>query len=419
MNRWLVSFSLNCGIRTWVVGWAIVGCILIGGCAPLAISQRAWVATWAAAPAADTTVFGDQTLRLVAKVTRGGDTVRIRLSNAFGREPLRIAAAGIGVQGLGASLVAGTSRALRFGGGDAIAIPPGAVVVSDPVSLRMEAGSSLAVSLRLVRAAAPSTVHFFASQTSYAAPAAEVAGEDGNPFTTKLLSWPYLERIEVLASTPAPVVVAFGDSITDGFKSSLDANTRWPDVLARRLALAGKRMSVVNAGISGNRIWHDAPAEIARLGPNGLSRFDRDVLSVSGVTHVVVLLGINDIGLPGARNLPGEAVTSEQVIAGLQQFAERAHARGVKLIAGTLMPFDGSTTPGYYSAANEAKRQAVNAWIRGANGVLDGVIDFDRATRDPAQPSRLQPAFDSGDHLHPNDAGYRAMGEAVDLGLFD
>jgi lysophospholipase L1-like esterase len=209
--------------------------------------------------------------------------------------------------------------------------------------------------------------------------------------------------------------VAFGDSITDGFKSTVNANRRWPDYLSARLQAAGEKIAVVNQGISGNRILHDSGMGQPRFGPNALSRFDRDVLSVSGASHVVILIGINDIGMGSASRSPAEAVSADEIIAGLKQLALRAHARGLQVIGATLTPF---APAAYFTEEGETKRQAVNAWIRTTTD-YDRVIDFDAAVRDPANPRQLQPAYDSGDHLHPTDAGYKAMADSIDLGVFN
>jgi lysophospholipase L1-like esterase len=209
--------------------------------------------------------------------------------------------------------------------------------------------------------------------------------------------------------------VAFGDSITDGYQSSADANHRWPDYLESRLAAAHRNLGVANEGIGGNRIWHDAIPGRLFFGPNGLSRFDRDAITVTGASHIVVLLGINDIGHANPTTHPEEQVSAEEIIVGLKQFALRAHSHGIKIIGGTLTPYAGA---GYFTAQGEEKRESVNAWIRTAKE-LDGVIDFDAAIRDPAMPARIKAFFDSGDHLHPSDEGYKAMADAIDLTLFN
>lgn len=211
--------------------------------------------------------------------------------------------------------------------------------------------------------------------------------------------------------------MAFGDSITDGARSTVDANRRWPNILSNRLQARRQPLAVVDAGIGGNRILHDAVPATPRFGVNALARFERDVLAVPGLRYVIVLEGINDLGHAGSSAPPSEAVTADDLIAGLKQLIERAHEKGVKIIGGTITPFEGTVFPGYYTPEKELKRQAINAWIR-TSGAFDGVVDFEKAVRDPAAPGRILPAYDGGDRLHPGDAGYQAMGEAVDLRLF-
>jgi lysophospholipase L1-like esterase len=227
----------------------------------------------------------------------------------------------------------------------------------------------------------------------------------------------FLTGVDVMAPGDAATIVALGDSITDGSHSTVDANHRWPDILAARLAArGGRKLGVLDAGIGGNRILHDASSNV-RYGVNALARFDRDVLAQPGVGYVIVLEGINDLGHPGTSAPASETVTADDLIAGLKQMIERAHERGLKIFGATLTPFENLAHPGYYTPEKEAKRKAINQWIR-TGGAFDGVIDFDRALRDPAHPDRILAGYDGGDHLHPGDAGYKAMGEAVDLKLF-
>jgi lysophospholipase L1-like esterase len=378
-----------------------------------------WVATWSTsetAPVPNASGFKDQTLRLIAHTTLGGDQVRIRLSNVFGIKPLVIGSAGVGLQATGAALAPGSHRPLTFGGRSGVTIPPAAVMLSDPIDLSVAPQSNLSISLFLPGDSGAATVHPGATQTSYVSGEGDfVARTEAAPFAQTLQTWPFLAGIEVRAKPGTRVIVAFGDSITDGFKSTVDANRRWPDYLSRRLLSAGSNVAIVNQGISGNRILHDALAGRPIFGPNALSRFDRNVLAISGATHVVVLIGINDIGMGSPERNAAEVVSAEDIIVGLRQLAARARARGLKVIGATLTPFAGA---GYFSAQGEEKRQAVNAWIRSAKD-FDGFIDFDAATRDPAKPTQFLPAYDSGDHLHPNDAGYEAMAKGVDLKLFD
>jgi lysophospholipase L1-like esterase len=302
-------------------------------------------------------------------------------------------------------------KALTFGGHPTGTILPGAVLVSDPADLAVPAASDLAIDLfvpgTLGTGPSPLRMHQGANQTNYVSESGNHAGEAslGTP-ASNTASWFLLARVEVAAPSSAGTIVAFGDSITDGTRSTPDTNSRWPDHLARRLAArrGGAVRSVANLGIAGNRVLGDG------AGVSALARFDRDVLMQTGVTHVIIMEGINDIGQARSNLAPAAA----DLIAAHQQMIDRAHARGLTVIGATLTPFEGAA---YFTAEGEAKREALNRWIR-TSGAYDGVIDFDMVTRDPAATTRLLPAYDSGDHLHPNDAGYRAMGESVDLKLF-
>jgi lysophospholipase L1-like esterase len=341
----------------------------------------------------------------------GGNRVRVVLSNTFGTAPLAIGAAHVALREKDAS-IAGAGKRLTFSGNGSFTIPAGASVVSDAVDLDVPPLADLAVDVHvpgeLGPMGAPVTLHGGANQTNYVSAAGNHAGAASLPIDARTASWFLLARVEVANATPAPVVVAFGDSITDGSRSTVDTNNRWPDHLARRLlAQRGRSAAVINAGIAGNRLLSEGAPQV---GVNALARFDRDVLMQTGVTHVVIMEGINDIGV--ARENPSPAAAD--LIAAQQQLIMRARARGLKVYGATLTPFEGAA---YWTKEGEAKRQAVNQWIR-TSGVYDGVIDFDAVTRDPNAPTKFQPQFDSGDHLHPNDAGYRAMGESVDLAFF-
>ncbi len=362
--------------------------------------------------------FNDQTVREIVHITLGGERFRIRISNAFGAQALAIGAAHFAIRDQGPAIAAGSDRTLTFGGRPSVSIPPGALVLSDPVDLKAPASADLAVSLYL--AGGPtiaSTLHYSAQQTSYLAAgdtcaAPQMAGD------SSITSWPFLTGVDVMASKAAAAIVTFGDSITDGSRSTADTNRRWPNILANRLLAERKNhLAVINAGIGGNRILHDgAGANGPQYGPSALARFERDVLAQPGAQYVIVLEGVNDIGHPGGAAPMSEDVSAEDMIAGLRQLIERAHERGLKIFGATIMPF--TTMPlTAASSPKEDKRQAVNRWIRGRND-FDGVIDFDKTVRDPDQPVRFLAAYDSGDHLHPNDAGHKAMGEAVDLSLF-
>jgi lysophospholipase L1-like esterase len=349
----------------------------------------------------------------VVRVSIGGRTLRVRFSNEFGRAPLDLAAAHIARPASGGSIDAVSGRALTFAGKASASIPAGTALVSDPLDFELPPLAQLAVTIS-VRGAPPDvTGHPGSRTTSYLLP--------GNAVSAPVLAdavpvdhWYFLAGVEVLAPASTGAVVVLGDSITDGRGSTTNGNDRWPDVLARRLqetpVTAG--VAVLNAGLGGNRLLRDG------LGPSALARLDRDVLAQPGARWLVVLEGINDIGTASAARAKGEpGATAADIIAAYGQIIDRARAKGLRVYGATIMPFEGFTYAGYYTQESEADRQRVNAWIR-TSGRFDAVIDFDALTRDPAQPARLSPAVDGGDHLHPSAAGYRIMGEAVDLELF-
>ncbi|MEO6529262.1 MAG: SGNH/GDSL hydrolase family protein [Gemmatimonadaceae bacterium] len=373
-----------------------------------------WLATWTASPSdapprpprdsVDRTPrLYDQTLRLIVRTSIGGDAVRVRVSNEYGDRPLVIGAARIAVRDSGPSINPATDRALTFGGRSSVRLLPGAIVFSDPISLAVPALRDLAVSLHLADSTRLSTRHQLGLQTNYVGKG-NVAGARTFAPETTLVNWPFLVGVDVTNGDATGVIVAIGNSITDGARSTTDANARWPNFLAARLLSSREPVkAVVNAGISGGRVLTYG------AGPSALARFDRDVLSTPGVTHIILLEGINDISRSAV-----DGVTAEDIIFGYRQLITRAHERGIVIFGATLTPA-GPRAP--YTAALEAKRAAVNSFMR-TSGEFDGVIDFDAATRDPADPLRFLPAYDSGDHLHPGDAGYRAMAESIDLTLF-
>jgi len=351
----------------------------------------------------------NQTLRQIVRTSIGGSRVRIVLSNTFGTAPIEIGGANIALRATESSIVAASSKPLTFSGMKSAPILAGATLVSDPIEMTLMPLADLAIDLyipgELGTSPSPVTTHNGASQTNYISETGNHVGEATMTAASKPGAWFLIARVEVMSPEHTGAVATFGDSITDGARSTLDANNRWPDVLARRLAARkGPQVAVLNAGISGNRVLSDG------AGIAALARFDKDVLMQTGVTHVVVMEGINDIGQARSNPSPSAA----DLIAGHKQLIERAKARGLKIFGATLTPYEGAA---YYTPEGEAKRQALNEWIR-TSGAYDGVIDFDKVTRDPAAPTKFLPAYDSGDHLHPNDAGYTAMGNAVDLGLF-
>jgi lysophospholipase L1-like esterase len=376
-----------------------------------------WVGTWTTSPVpTDGLSFANQTLRMIGRVSLGGRRVRVRLSNAFGQRRLAIGAARIALRDKDAAIVSGTDRQLTFAGRDSCVIPPGALMVSDPVDLDLPALADVAVSVHLpgeVGEAFPITGHGNGHQTNYISREGDHCAAVELPVAETTESWVIVTGIEVEAAAGTGGIVCFGDSLTDANLSTLDANHRWPDQLARRLAArpGGRTFGIMNQGIGGNRILHDM------RGDCGLKRFDRDVLSQPGATHAIVFLGINDIRFREDR--AHEVVSAEEMTAGLAQLAYRAKARGLKIFGCTLLTFENETfLAGAYTAAGEAKRQAVNAWIREA-GAFDAVIDFEKALRDPAHPTRMLPEYDCGDHLHPSDRGYDRLGDEIELRLFD
>ncbi len=350
--------------------------------------------------------FNNQTLRQIVHTSIGGSRVRVVLSNAYGTSPLAVGAAHVALRDKDAAIVAASDRALTFGGSPSVNIPPGASVLSDPAALAVPPLSDLAIDVYLPgdTSAVPLTTHAGALQTNYVSATGNQAGAPDFPGATTTAAWFFLSRVDVAAPEQAGAVVTFGDSITDGTRSTPNTNSRWPDQLAKRLQAQKINLGVLNLGIAGNRVLGDG------AGVSALARFDRDVLSQAGVTHVIVLESINDIGIGRSNPCPSAA----DLIAAQRQLIERAHARGIKVYGATLTPFEGAA---YWTAEGEAKRKAFNEWIR-TGKAYDGVIDFDAAVQDPSAPTKVQPQFNPGDNLHMNDAGYQAMANGIDLGLF-
>jgi lysophospholipase L1-like esterase len=378
------------------------------------------VGTWAAPP---TTIpptglltLSDQTVRHVVHLSIGGDQLRVRLTNEFGDTPLRI-----GEVRVARRSIPGVSRQVTFGGHPSALIPAGAPLVSDPVDLRVPAADDLLVSIYLPSVTPVTTLFAFSYQDNVIA-AGNVTAAPQVTATQTLQQVLFLSGVSVRSSASA--IVTLGDSITNGANTTADLNHRWPDLLAARLRRAGLDRGVVNVGISGNRILHDpnppagnpAEAYAAYFGQSALRRFDRDVLTQPGASDVIVLLGINDLGHPGTSAPASEVVSADDLIAGHRQLIARSRQAGLRIFGGTILPFKDDTLD-FWSAENERKRQAVNRWIR-TGGEYDGVVDFDRAMQAPGDPLHLNPAYDSGDHLHPNDAGMVVMAAAVPLGFF-
>jgi len=384
---------------------------------PAAPDTAGWVAAWGASPVpappeAEAPALANATVRAVVQVTAGGSRVRVRVSNLEGRTPLRIGPAHVGLHGEGTAVRPGTDRLVTFGGRTSIEIPPGAMALSDPAVLDVPGGGDVSVSVFY-----PGPVPTERTTHRHGAEETWVVGGDATARVSleapaSCESTPFLVGVDVWAPRSRGTIVALGDSITDG------NSWRWPALLAARLRTAGVGFAVSNQGISGNRLLRDGAPGRPQFGKSGLARVERDVLSQPGVRHVVVYLGINDIGHPGSSGMDaGRPVTADELIAGLRQVIERGHELGLRVYGATLSPFEGTVFPGYYSAEKEETRQAVNEWIRSRSD-FDGIVDFDEALQDPTHPTRLRPEFDSGDHLHPNSAGERAMSEAFDLGLF-
>ena len=380
-------------------------------------TSRRWVGTWTTAPAPSEAGvgFNNHTLRVHPRVSIGGDTVRVRVSNAYGQGKLVIGTAYVGIRDKGPAVVPGSERQLTFSGSGAATVAAGALVLSDPVRLDVSPLADLAVSLYLPGEIPPGfqITGRYARQTNYISPPGNFAAATTMPVGKITDEWFFVSGVDVLASRETGAVVALGDSLTDGNLSTHDAYCRWPDQLARRLIArqGGRPLGVMNQGLGGNRILHDV------RGDSGLRRFDRDVLAQPGVTHVIVMLGTNDLRNRYAN--PDEEVTAAQMIAGLHQMALRAQARGIKLLGATLTPFGNETfLPGAWNPVREGHRVAFNDWIRKSDA-LDGVVDFDEALRDPERPTQMLPIYDCGDGLHPSDLGYGTMGDAIDLALFD
>ena len=395
---------------------------------PLGAQERRpqhWVGTWATglvvrpvppaapAPATNTPLhFNNQTLRQIVRVSIGGPQARVVFSNAFGTAPLILGAAAIALRENGAVINGTSSRPLTFSGRTSATVAPGTVLVSDPVTIAVPDLADVAVDIYLpgdtASTGSPLSHHpgNGALQTNYISLAGNHVGVRNLPVATTTRIWHLLSRVDVAAPAQVDAIVTLGDSITDGSQSTPDTNNRWPNHLARRLLARNIRVGVLNAGIGGNRLLNDGNSQSA------LARFDRDVLTQAAAKYLIVLIGINDIGNRERR------ATADDLIAGHRQLIARARARGFFVYGATLTPFEGATlSPDYYTPEGEATREALNRWIR-TSGEYDAVIDFDAVLRDPDQPKRVRPQYSAPDHLHPSDAGYEALGNAMDLALF-
>ncbi|WP_433447252.1 SGNH/GDSL hydrolase family protein [Streptomyces sp. CA-142005] len=378
---------------------------------PVAQSKGTRVSAWSPSMTTGGPSFTDQTIRMVVHSSVSGSGARITLSNRYSTTPLDVGAVDVAVQESGGEATRGTTRNITFGGSRHVTIPAGEEAVSDVVPISVSAGENLLVSLYVPGTTGMSTWHSDAFDTTYLA-SGNHSGDDGAAaFGTTTTSWYYLAGLDVVSATARGTVVAFGDSITDGYHSSTGTYSRWPDFLGRRLGAGPglQKLSVVDAGIGGNRVLTDVPN--LWQGVSALKRFGHDALGQPGVKDVILFEGINDIGNNAGPD--GRPLTAEDLVNGYRTLIDEAHAAHVNVIGATLMPDEGN---GYYTPAAEAIRQSVNQWIR-ASGAFDGVIDFDRTMRDPANPAALNPAYDAGDHIHPNDEGMKAMADAIDLRL--
>ncbi len=381
---------------SWSAGWS----------APVQRPSSGFEENWAESG------FARQSIRQTVRVTGSGTAVRIRLSNRFGKRPLVVSAVSLALAGEGAAVRPGTVREVTFDGLTAVTVPVGGEVVTDAVELTVQRFDSLTVTLYFDSPTGPATFHAQAYANSFRATGDRTTDVEGDGFTEQTHSWYYLSDVELSGGeVQHGTVVAFGDSITDGFGSTVGANFRYPDRLAERLSAAGKSWAVINAGIGGNLVLHDS----AWYGDRAVSRFERDVLDKPGVRSVIIFAGLNDIGFSEAdleTYKPNPDVTVSELIAAYRGLIAQAHGRGIKVIGATILPFKGSE---YHTPRAEAKRIALNEWIR-VSGEYDAVADFDKALASHDDPEVLLPAYDCGDFKHPNDAGYRAMAAAVDLG---
>jgi lysophospholipase L1-like esterase len=390
----------------WVVSWTTAQPLIRPPAPPPRTAAPKTSAPKAVNPAQaiNSQGFHDQTVRMIVHTSLGGKKLRIKFSSPFGGTPATIGGARVAMHGKDSEIVASSDHALTFNGKPGFAIGPGMVIISDPVDMAIPAQSDLAVSIYVPGESGPPPSHN-SFHTTYISKEGDkmIAPVIEDPIKTAVYYW--LAGIDVLAGSDTAAIVTFGDSITDGALSTVDTNRMWPAVLSARLSAnkATARFAVANMGIGGNRVLRDG------AGASALARFDRDVLSQAGVKWVMLLEGINDIGHGNT-----EPVTADELIGAFKQLIERAHTHGVKVVGCTLTPYGGA---GYSREDGEAIRQALNAWIR-TGGAFDAVVDFEAATRDSNDPKKIRADFDPGDHLHPNDAGYKAMADSIDLSIF-
>lgn len=413
-----IMSSVATTIRGAAIATLVAALGLSLGTVALADRDGRWVSAWADPAVSTVQAPSNQTVREIERISLGGNWLRVRLSNEFNPAAIVVGEAHIALAGLAGSTVPYSDRQLTFGGQSSITIPPNAAVYSDPVRLAVPTLGSVAVSLFLPANAGMVTIHPAGIDTAYITNGNTTAYSSPGGAVKSGMRY-MLSEIQVLADEDALAIVTLGDSITEGVGSTTDDSHRWPDFLADRLAAQriGPR-GVSNAGIGGNRVLNDNPPNpFFSFGEGALARLDRDVLAQAGVKYLVILEGVNDLGLPGLVNVPQQTITADQLIGAYRQIIARAHAHGIKVIGGTITPFAGATQPNYWTPAGEAVREAVNKFIL-QSGEFDGTIDFAAAIADPKKPTFMATQFSSGDGLHPNDAGYEAMAAAIDLRLF-
>jgi lysophospholipase L1-like esterase len=403
-------------------------CLLLFASELVAASTNAWIATWATSPQSGTPDphepllnIENQTVRERVRASIGGSQIRLRFSNEFGSSPLLIGAATVAIPTDASSIKEASIENVTFGGRNSIEIPAGAPVLSDPINFPLTPGAEISISIYFPKRLTTPTLHAFAFKHAALSQHGDFSHEKKIAPSTLSTASISVTAVLVPAQPSNRLVVAFGDSISDGDGSTVDADDNYPNNLIRRIAKTskGSSLAVVNEGIVGNRLLRDTDI----FGVSALARFDRDALVLPGVTHIVLLEGINDIGFAGAKMDgqyladPAETPSAQDIIDAYRQLISRAHARGIKVIGATMTPCEGADIPGYYSEAKESVRETVNKWIR-TSGAFDGIIDFDAVVRDPDHPTRLLPKLASKDHLHPNPAGYKAMADSIDLALF-
>ena len=399
---------------------ALAAALCLTLASPAMAAPQPWVPAWYASPepsATDKAFVQDQTLRQTLRVSAGGTSVRVRLSNAYGTQPLRLDDIHLARRDSGSRVDLASDVAVTFNGRRGVTIAPGAYVLSDALPVAVKADSDLAVSIYVKTQTPLTTVHDIQRGALYVAPGNQIGAAELATAGVDLgvgRAFPWLAEIEVSGSPQRGALFTFGDSITDGYGIDPDAGRTWPDVLSARLHAAKIPLSVVNAGVSGNRLLHHG--QWARFGEGGLARFDRDVLAQPNASAVVILIGINDLGHAQGPGSDGY-VSADDLIDGMTQLAQRARERGLRVYTATLTPFKNTVFKDYYSEDKEGRRQAINAWIR-KSPVFDGVFDLEKAVEDPANPGQLLPAYDLGDHLHPNTAGDAVMGNAIPLTAF-